>query len=48
MISPIVPTYKMGLRKQPYHHVYLPNRKNKESFKEILDKETSKKSSVRI
>ncbi|MBP2627867.1 MAG: hypothetical protein H6Q68_2578 [Firmicutes bacterium] len=52
IISPTEPIYKTAIKKQPYQNKYLPNRKTKELFKEILDKEISKqlgsKISVRI
>lgn len=49
MISPVVPIYKSGLRKQTYQDAaYLSNKKTKESFEEILDKEISKKTGSNI
>lgn len=52
MISPVEPIYKTRIRKQPYQNIYLPNRKPKGIFKEVLDKEIStglgSKISVRV
>lgn len=52
MISPVEPIYKTCIRKQPYQNIYLPNRKPKRTFEEILDDEMSmglgSKISVRV
>jgi len=38
-VTRITPIYKSELRKQPYQNIYLPNRKPKEIYKEVLNKE---------